>query len=75
MSVNSLLGVLEELEVPDKVGNGVRGLGLPLGSIPKSFINIDHLITCQDSQLLSSVFMSFKSLYVLQVSSWSLGGH
>ena len=48
--------------VPDKVGIGVRGLGLPLGSIPKSFNNIDHLEPCQDSPLPSSLFMSFKSL-------------
>ena len=75
MSFKSLPGILEDMEVPDKVGNGVRGLEQPLRSIPKSFIDIDHLITCQDSQLPSSVFMSFKSLYVLQVSSWSLGGH
>ena len=59
MSFKSLPGILEDMEVPDKVGNGVRGLGQPLRSIPKSFINIDHLET---SSCLSSLFMSFKSL-------------
>ena len=63
MSSKSFPGVLEDMGVPDKVGIGVRGLGLPLGSIPKSFNNIDHLEPCQDSPLPSSVFM-FSSLFM-----------
>ena len=55
MSFKSFPGVLEVMEVPDKVGDGVRGLGQPLGSFPESFIKIKHLEPCQDS-------MSFKSL-------------
>ena len=34
MSFKSLPGVLEDMEVPDNIGNGVRGLGQPLGSFP-----------------------------------------
>ena len=63
MSSKSFPGVLEDMGVPDKVGIGVRGLGLPLGSIPKSFNNIGHLESCQDSSLPSSVFM-FSSLFM-----------
>ena len=62
MSFKSLPGVLEDMEVPDKVGNGVRGLGQPIGSFPESFIKIVFLEPCQDSQCPFDPF-------------WSLGGH
>ena len=62
MSFKSLPGVLEDMEVPDKVGNGVRGLGQPIGSFPESFIKIEYLEPCQDSQCPFDPF-------------WSLGGH
>ena len=62
MSFKSFLGVSEDMEVHHKVGNGVRGLGQPLGSFPESFMKIKHLEPCQDSPLPSSLFMSFKSL-------------
>ena len=62
MSFKSLPGVLEDMEVPDKVGNDVRGLGQPLGSFLVSFMKIKHLEPCQDSQCPFDPF-------------WSLGGY
>ena len=50
------------MEVPDKAGYGVRGLGQPIGSFPESFIKIEYLEPCQDSQCPFDPF-------------WSLGGH
>ena len=57
MSFKSFPGVLEVMEVPDKVGDGVRGLGQPLGSFPESFIKIKHLEPCQDSPCPLSPFL------------------
>ena len=50
------------MEVTDKAGNVVMGLGEPLGRFPKSFIKIRPLEPSQDSW------------YPLS-PSWSLGGH
>ena len=50
------------ISLSDKVGNGVRGLGQPIGSFPESFIKIEYLEPCQDSQCPFDPF-------------WSLGGH
>ena len=41
-----LYGVLKDMEVPDKAGNGVRGLGEPLGSFTKNFVNIGQQVPC-----------------------------
>ena len=38
-----LSGVLEDMEVPDKAGDGVRGPGEPLGRFTKNFDNIRHV--------------------------------
>ena len=42
-------GVLEDIEVPDNAGNGVRGLGEFLGRFPESFMKIRPLEPSQDS--------------------------
>ena len=33
----TLYGVLKDIEVPDKAGNGVKVLGEPLGSFTRNF--------------------------------------
>ena len=35
------------MEVPDKAGNGVRGLGEPLGSFTKNFVKIGQQGPCE----------------------------
>ena len=40
MPFKSLFGVLEDMEVPEKAENGVRGLGESLGSFTKNSIKI-----------------------------------
>ena len=42
----TLFGVLEDMEVPDKAGNGVRGLGGTLGSFTKNFVKIGPQVPC-----------------------------
>jgi hypothetical protein len=47
ISLKSLNGVLEDMEVPDKADDGVRRLGEPLGSFTENFIRIGHQEPCQ----------------------------
>ena len=46
MSFKSLPGVLEDMEVLDKAGNGVRRLGGTLGSFTKNFVKIGAQEPC-----------------------------
>ena len=110
-SSKSFPGVLEDSDVLDGAGDGVRVLKTSLGSFTESFIKIQHQEPCQDSKYPPSHFLEswrtvmflmelemvsgyskhpweallkvssrsnirnlVKTLNILQVISWSLGG-
>ena len=56
MSFKHLYGVLEEMVVSEKAGDGVRGLGETLGSITKNFIKIRQQYPCKMAILLGAIF-------------------
>ena len=45
-SFSPFCGVLEDMKVPNKAGDGVRGLGEPQGSFTKNFIKIGQQDPC-----------------------------
>ena len=49
MSSKSFPGVLEDRDVLDGAGDGVKVLNISQGSFTKSFIKIQHLEVCQES--------------------------
>ena len=57
LSSKSLPGVLEDMEVPDKPGVGVRCYGLTFRSFCESFIKIQYQKPCQDSTCPPSLFL------------------
>ena len=56
MSFKSLPGVLEDMEVPDKVGNGVRGLGNPYKASLKVSLRLNILNPVKTLNVLLTLF-------------------
>ena len=57
MSSKSFPGVLEDRDVLDGAGDGVKVLNISQGSFTKSFIKIQHLEVCQESTYPPSHFL------------------
>ena len=57
LSSKSPPGVLEDMEAPDKLGDGVRLAGAFYGSFSKIFIKIEHQEPSQDSTCPLSLFL------------------
>ena len=47
MSFKFLYGDLEDMKLPEKACDGVRGLGEPLGSFTKNFVEIGQQGPCE----------------------------
>ena len=74
LSFKSLPGVLEERDVLDGAGDGVKELKISQGSFTESFIKIQHQEACQDSAYLPSIFLKFwrKGMFLMELEmvSW-----
>ena len=57
LSSKSLAGVLDDRDVLDDAGDGVRVLKISLGSFTESFIKIQHQKPSQDSKCQLSIFL------------------
>ena len=57
LSSKSLTGVLEDRDVLDGAGDGVRVLRIPLESFAESFIKIHYQEPSQDSKCQLSIFL------------------
>ena len=56
MSFKFLYGVLEDMKVPYKAGDGVRGPGEPLGSFTKNFAKVGQQVPCYTNILFGAIF-------------------
>ena len=74
MSSKSFPGVLEDRDVLDGAGNGVKVLNISQGSFTESFIKIQHQEVCQDSTYSPSLILEFwrkgMILMKLEMVSW-----
>ena len=57
MSSKSFTGVLEDRDVLDGAGDGVKVLNISQRSFTESFIKIQHQEVCQDSTYPQSLFL------------------
>ena len=76
MSSKSFPGVLEDGDVLDGAGDGVKVLNIFQGSFTESFIKIQHLEVCQESTYPPSHFLEswLKGMFLMELEmvSWYL---
>ena len=69
ISSKSLPGVLQERDVLDGAGDGVKELNISQGSFTESFIKIQHQEVCQDSSYPPSNFLESwrKGMFLMEL--------